>query len=60
MIVDKVMWQRIDFETKATMARTVVCMLTEAERGKTARVEVRNQKDHSLVGQYNGVELAVP
>jgi PBP1b-binding outer membrane lipoprotein LpoB len=60
MVVDGPTWKAIDFGTKTGFVQSVVCLITEGDETKSARVEVRDHLENKVVGRYSGSRLEIP
>jgi hypothetical protein len=59
LVVDLKTWQSVDFSTKTGMVEAVVCLFTVGDTTKTAKINVYDNMNNKLVGQYDGRTLIV-
>lgn len=60
VLVDKHTWSAMDFADQTALVKTVVCMITAGDVSKTARVNVVEPTDMTVLGKFDGLRLAIP
>jgi hypothetical protein len=60
MVVDAETWSAAAFPIKMAIVETYRCVLTRADRSKTTRIEVRDNMNNQVVGEYDGENLTIP
>jgi hypothetical protein len=58
--VDKAKWKPLSFDNQLAMVKTVSCYAVAGNSSQHARVQVLDNLDHQILGNYDGSVLKIP